>query len=133
MNQKELMRCVTAISLSQPNGLGKRCNHIAIVTKRNRIISVGTNSDKTHPMAKTLKLARQTETMCAELAAALKIGLSHKEGLPDFRGLTMTVVRVGNNGELRMSKPCQGCQRMLAQCGFKRVMYSNGQGDLVRL
>lgn len=129
MNKKDLMRCITAITLST----NKRCNHVAIVTKRNRIVAVGTNTDKTHPMAKTLKLAKQTESMCAELNAALKIGLSHKEGLPDFSDLTMTVVRVGNAGELKMSRPCSGCCKMLTQCGFKRVMYSNNEGDLVRL
>lgn len=127
-----MMGIVTAVILSQNSNSTKRCNHVAIVTKRNRIVSIGTNSDKTHPMAKTLKIAKQTETMCAELAAALKIGLSHKEGLPDFRGLTMTVVRVGNNGELRMSKPCSACQKLLSMCNFKRVIYSNADGELVR-
>lgn len=132
MNKKAMMGIVTAVILSQNSNSTKRCNHVAIVTKRNRIVSIGTNSDKTHPMAKTLKIAKQTETMCAELAAALKIGLSHKEGLPDFRGLTMTVVRVGNNGELRMSKPCSACQKLLSMCNFKRVIYSNADGELVR-
>lgn len=127
-----MMGIVTAVILSQNSNSTKRCNHVAIVTKRNRIVSIGTNSDKTHPMAKTLKIAKQTETMCAELAAALKIGLSHKEGLPDFSALTMTVVRVGNNGELRMSKPCSACQKLLSMCNFKRVIYSNADGELVR-
>ncbi len=127
-----MMGIVTAVILSQNSNSTKRCNHVAIVTKRNRIVSIGTNSDKTHPMAKTLKIAKQTETMCAELAAALKIGLSHKEGLPDFSALTMTVVRVGNNGALQMSKPCSACQKLLSMCNFKRVIYSNADGELVR-
>ena len=96
-------------------------------------MAVGVNVDKTHPMAKALKSAKQSESQCAELDAALKIGLSHKEGLPDFGDLVMTVVRVGKDGEFKMSKPCQGCQSMLSQCGFKKVMYSNNAGELVEL
>lgn len=126
MDLKELAR-VVAMSRNQ------RSNHVALVTRKNRLIAVGVNTDKTHPIAKNLKRARQAETQCAELNAALKIGLSHRDGVYDFSDMVMTVVRVGKDGKLMMSKPCIGCQKMLAQCGFKRVMYSNSVGEIVKL
>lgn len=119
---------VTKLLATTQTRSSKRCNHVAIVTKKGRVICVGTNSDRTHPLAKILKKKKQSETQCAELNAALKIGLSHKEGLPDFSKLTMTVMRIGNDGRLKMSRPCAGCCLLLTQCGFKRVLYSNHEG-----
>ena len=39
-------------------------------------------------------------------------------------GATMYVARIGKTGELKMSKPCEMCQQVLAHVGVKKVYYS---------
>lgn len=119
-----------AVSLAQENG--KRCKHVAFILKGKRVLAVGVNSSKTHPLAKQLKFqTKYTESQCAELNACLKLGLTHRDGLPDFSTMIMVIVRVNNDGSLGLSQPCKGCQHLLAQCGFKKVYYSNANGQLI--
>jgi len=117
-----------AVSLS-PN-TGKRNTHVSLIIKGNRILSVGVNSERSHPIAKKLKQSKDSDSQCAELNACLKLGLSHRDELPDFSGLTIIAVRVLKCGKLGMSKPCIGCQKLIRQCGFKRVYYTNEKGEL---
>jgi deoxycytidylate deaminase len=39
-------------------------------------------------------------------------------------GATLYVARIGKSGELKMSKPCEMCQQVLAHVGVKKVYYS---------
>jgi len=123
-----ITKIALAVSISPSNG--KRNKHVALIVKGNRILSVGVNSERSHPLAKRLKLTKESESQCAELNACLKLGLTHKEELPDFSGLTIIVVRVSKSGTLIMSKPCVGCQQLIRQCGFRKVYWSNEKGEL---
>ena len=49
------------------------------------------------------------------------------------RKLCVIVIRVGHDGELRMSKPCKHCIRHLAASGVKEVAYSTDDGSIVRV
>lgn len=129
MNISQIEKLATAVAMSHEGG--KRTKHVAFLLRGNKIISVGVNSNRSHPLAKRLKAPRFTESQCAELNVCLKIGLNHRDSLPDFSLLTMIVVRVRKCGKLGMSKPCIGCQHLIRQCGFKDVYYSNENGELV--
>ena len=39
-------------------------------------------------------------------------------------GATVYVARIGKTGELKLSKPCEMCQQVLAHVGVKKVYYS---------
>ncbi len=52
----------------------------------------------------------------AEEAAIVRAG--------DVRGAVLYVARVNNLGELRMSKPCGGCQSLIEKHEIKRVVYT---------
>ena len=54
----------------------------------------------------------------AELGAILGVDRAKTSGADVY------VVRIGRTGELKMSKPCQMCQSVLAHMGVKRVYYS---------
>lgn len=54
----------------------------------------------------------------AELGAILGVDRSKTAGADVY------VVRIGRAGNLKMSKPCQMCQSVLAHMGVKRVYYS---------
>ena len=54
----------------------------------------------------------------AELGAIL--GMAREK----TTGATVYVARIGRTGELKMSKPCEMCQQVLAHVGVKKVYYS---------
>jgi len=41
---------------------------------------------------------------------------------------TMIVLRINNRGELYNSQPCENCQEMIDQIGFRDVWWSNNEG-----
>ena len=41
----------------------------------------------------------------------------------DFPSSTLVVVRVNRQGELRMSKPCHICQKLIEKVGIRRTWY----------
>lgn len=111
--------------------IGRRCKHVAFIHKGPKLLAVGVNNSKTHPVVDRIGL-KHTATQCAELNACLRLGLKRRH-LPDFSDLTMTVVRVGHGGTLTMSRPCPTCQQLLKSCGFKKVIYSDETGALQQL
>ena len=40
------------------------------------------------------------------------------------QGATVYVVRIGKNGDLRMSKPCHMCESAMRHVGIKKVVYT---------
>jgi deoxycytidylate deaminase len=123
----KLLRSAHDIVLSSPQ---MRYKHVAWILQKNRIVSIGVNSCRTHPIAKRLKIKKLAEGQCAELNACLKVGLSHKDGLPDFSRFDMLIVRINKSGNFGNSRPCAGCRELIRQCGFHKVWYSDAKGEI---
>ena len=101
----------------------------AILVVKNREISTGRNSYKTHPLA--AKFGKNDEAICihAELEAILKAD-KKIEG-PDFGQATLYVCRVKSKSQDERntliwgnSCPCEGCTGAIAYYGVGRVVYS---------
>ena len=77
--------------------------HVAVIVKSGRILAVGRNRDKTHPVAVAFgdDGARILKSIHAELDAISRV--KNKEQL---RGATIYVARVGRSGHPGMSCPC---------------------------
>jgi len=95
-----------------------------LVDKRGRVISVGFNSHKTHPLAKRFKPL--SGHLHAEMDAILK---ARREGFDDWSRATLYVARarkVGVSGPFAMAlaKPCPGCRDMLKVFGITRVIHT---------
>lgn len=88
----------------------------AIVAKGPRVISVGTNSYKTHP-----KSTSPYKTTHAEFSAILR---ANKE----LTGATLYVVRLLATGELGLAKPCPDCRRFIGKMNLKKIIYSTEDG-----
>ena len=92
----------------------------AVLDKQGRVLSTGTNSYmKTHPKQKEYaeKVAQHHKSFLhAEISALVKV----KNGTP----YKMVVVRVGNNGDLRLAEPCPICKEAIRQAGIKVVEYT---------
>lgn len=46
-----------------------------------------------------------------------------------FKKVTIYVVRVGSDNEIRDSAPCMYCSNQLKEYNIKRIVYSNTQGN----
>lgn len=107
--------------------------HTTFIVKKNKIQKIGINAPKTHPA--NLKYAYQGKTgidirhtvgLHSELSAILKYG---KEDCSDC---IFVNVRIDKNNNPTMSCPCLGCQDLLMQVGFKKLYYTNENGEFVR-
>lgn len=101
-------------------------NHIAFIFNRSKLIAIGVNKTKTHPLMSKHPYGSQLH-MCAELDAI------NKCGNVDFSRFSMVVLRVRSSGALAYSKPCKGCHHLLKELGFKEITYSNNLGGLETL
>lgn len=104
-----------------------RCFHCAFIFKGNKIYSIGWNILKTHPITKKHPYTKEINGLHAEAAAAIKFGELNCSGLDFF------VLRIGESGKIMNSKPCPGCQSLIGGLNFRRIHYTDNQGQVVRL
>ena len=102
-----------------------RCSHIAFLLKHNKIIHIGFNKVKTHPMLKYYPY--YATGIHAELDVVMK---SNENDLSDY---TLVVLRILKNKKLSMSKPCKSCQYIIKQYGINNCYYSDFSGKLIKL
>jgi deoxycytidylate deaminase len=106
-----------------------RCRHFSFILDKTKIISIGLNSLKTHPLNLKYNYVNKNKEKISdivgthsELSAVIKLGEE------DCSGLTLVNTRINRNDELDFSAPCNGCSDMVRQLNFKQVWYSNANG-----
>lgn len=99
-----------------------RCYHIAFIFKKNRILSIGLNSKKTHPKIKEYGY-EDFSRLHAELSACIRFGQN------DCKKYSIAVLRIDRNGKLNQSKPCDCCSNVIRQLKFKKVYFTNSKGE----
>jgi len=99
-----------------------RCNHIAFIFKGKKILSVGRNSNKTHPKIAKFKY-HSFSRVHAELSACIRLGEE------DCSKYSIAVLRIDRNGKFNQSCPCEGCKSIINQLGFKKVFYTDENGQ----
>jgi len=90
----------------------------ALVVNKNRVLSIGYNSNKTHPISDT-----NMQQLHAEMHAVLRC----PEG--DLRGADVIVARARAGGKAGLAKPCETCEGILRRCGVRRVFYTTNWDD----
>lgn len=93
-----------------------------ITDKQGKLMSVGWNSSKTHPIQAryAAKTGHHTKIyLHAEIAAIIK-----SKG----RGWSMYIVRVTKNGNWANSRPCPVCQLAIREAGIRNVWYTTTTG-----
>lgn len=132
MNFKKIVEI--SFALINKHQADLRCRHFSFILDKNKIISIGLNSLKTHP--KNLKynyvnkLNQNISDIVgthSELSAVIKLG---KE---DCRGLSLINTRINRNNLLDFSAPCSGCCDMIKQLNFDNIYYSNSNGKFDKL
>lgn len=114
----------------------KRCKHFSFIFKGKRLVSIGANSPKTHPLnLKYNYVNKQNHRISdlvgthSELSAILKLGLSN------YKGYSIINTRINRNYKLDYSFPCNGCLDMLLNLNFDKIYYStkNQEFDFLKL
>lgn len=103
--------------------------HGGVLVKGGSIIQSSPNKNRYCRFAgRFLKVSKATSgkehrpTLHAELGCILGLDRSMT------KGSTIYVVRVGKDGDLKLSRPCEMCEAALAFCGVRRVIYSTPDG-----
>jgi deoxycytidylate deaminase len=111
-----------------PIDLPARCYHVSFATYKGKIISIGFNSAKTNPI--NLKNRKKNscgkdyseqKMTCSELSCLKKV--KNKTNIP-FNKITLINVRIDRNGDVRCSKPCESCEKLIDFLGIKRILYT---------
>lgn len=100
---------------------GHRQRHAAALVDKNRVVSYGFNSLKTRA-----SVLRHNKGMHARTCTHAEVDALRK--VSDPSGLTLYVASLGRGGEVKNSKPCEDCQRLIDRSGLKRIIYTNGDG-----
>lgn len=116
-----------ARALMPANPDSDRNFHCTFILDKNKIIKIGINNyNKIHPYhkfghyypTKRINSKPYQAGLHSEIAAIIRLG---EEYCSEY---TFVNVRLGMKGELRMAKPCENCQRVLRDVGFKRLFFS---------
>ena len=97
----------------------------AVIVKKNRIIAIGTNTEKTHPIQKHYDKFRKFPThhrIHAEIKAIINSKLNHLDGCSIY------IYRETKSGHLANSRPCPSCIQMIKNYGIRKIGYSTNDG-----
>ncbi|TXT66034.1 MAG: putative tRNA-specific adenosine deaminase [Promethearchaeota archaeon] len=121
INTKIQKRCVKIAKslVDMPNGKNK---HFSFIFRRTKLLSIGWNNyEKTHPM--TVEYGYRGRTIHSEMMALLNI-----RRIERFTNCYLVNVRINSKYELRMSKPCLNCVKLLKSHGIIDIYYTNHLG-----
>ena len=111
----------------------QRCRHFSFILDKNKILSIGINSAKTHPknlrynyIGRDKKRINEIIGTHSEMNAVLKYGKICK-------GLTIVNTRINRKNELVYSRPCNGCLDMLTKLGFGKIFYIDKNKKMTKL
>ena len=108
--------------------LHSNCPHYmvgAVLMRQGRVIGFGWNwFKKSSPDSKTRHNGLHAEY------SALASFCGYRDRFFDLRGTTLFVARTTRSGKIAMSKPCDGCQRVIASLRISKVYYTNEGGGI---
>ena len=111
-----------------------RCRHFSFIVDRNRIVSIGMNNSKTHPMNLKYNYINKINEKISEIVGThSELNAVIRFGEEDCSNLTLINTRINRNNALDNSAPCNGCMDMITQLNFKNVYYSNIKGQFDKL
>lgn len=116
----------TARAISLSDGITLRCRHYAFILNKRRIMWVGKNSRKSHPINTKYGYIAGSG-LHAEACAIIR------SGILDHSDHTLITFRIDRNNNVAMGKPCKHCQKLISDVGFKSVFFSDASGRMQRL
>ena len=104
----------------------QRCRHFSFIFNKNKLLSVGLNNPKTHPInlkynyidRENNKISEIVSTH-SEVSAVIKLGAKYCDGL------VIVNTRINRRNEIDYSFPCNGCMEMLKKLRFSKIIYTD--------
>lgn len=97
-----------------------RARVVAAVVNKGKIVAIGKNQNKTHPVAARYSKHPEAIYLHAEVDAINKA----KRVLKDFSKAELHVVRMKQDGSLGLAKPCSGCSKCIKDEKIHKVFYT---------
>lgn len=124
----------TSLRLAGRLGVWTRCRHFSFVFDGTRLVSMGTNSRKTHPANLDFGyVSRKSRPISGIVGTHSELKATLRAGMGRCRGLTLVNTRVNRNGRLDNSRPCRGCMDVIRRAGFLEVYYTDKKGEFRRM
>lgn len=135
MNPKYLSKALElAYALHDKDREELRCQHFTFVFLRDKIITIGFNQNKTHPinfknLSASIPAHRlQKKIICSELSVFMQ--LKRKTNIP-YNKCNLVNVRIDRDNRVRNSYPCLFCRNLIAYIQPKSLFYTNDLGAFV--
>lgn len=96
--------------------------HASAITYKKKVLAVGRNSYKTHPIMLTYGRNEESLYLHAEIDAIVKTINLH--GSEILKECTLWVLRINKKGELASSCPCLGCRKAIDAFGIKNLEHT---------
>jgi len=90
----------------------------AVISRGNRVISLGFNKNKTHT-----KSNHSWKRLHAEISAIIK-------ARQDVTSCHIYIYRETKDGQMAMARPCRSCMEAIKEAGIKKIFYSSTNGFL---
>lgn len=111
----------------------KRVHIGCIAIYKGQVISVGYNTNKTHPIQKKYNKFRKSDdgefvVPLPSLHAEMMCLLGIKDMGINFSKVKLYIFRKNLNGEIAMSRPCAACMKAIDDLGIKEIHYTTTGG-----
>ena len=107
----------------------------AVLVYKHKIIKIGWSTLERNMISGQLLGATLHAEIVALINKTFSSSLYHivsgKEKKKPYKGATMYVVRIGVFGELKLSRPCNHCVKLMHAFGVKKVVFSTESGICV--
>lgn len=101
----------------------------AVIVLKHKIISVGCNNCKSHPLQKKYDVYREfnddnlRHCIHAEISSIINANYDY-----DLTNATMYIFRRDRNGKLALARPCKACLALIRKTGIKKIFYTINNG-----
>lgn len=118
-----------SLNIARSRSVWHRCRHISFIFKGSRILSVGVNSKKTHPLNSLYSyVGRFGEDISSFVGTHSEMKAVLNSDRHFSRGMKFVNLRLNRNMEFDSSRPCLGCEQMLSRLGFSEVFHTDSDG-----
>lgn len=127
---QDILHTLTKVAIANPNPSEKLA---AAIVYRNKIISIGINSMKSHPLQAKYGKNEHAIFLHAEIAA-IKNAL-RETSVEELSRCEIYIARIKKPSQFSLeygwglAKPCEGCARAIAEFGLKKTVYTTDHDD----
>ena len=130
----DIDRLINIARNKKPKDWDKKSFHVTIAFKKKQILSIGVNKYKTHPKNLNYNyISRLGNNRSHLVGIHSELDAVRKLKVIDCSNITFYVIRIDKFGNPNYSKPCSGCLDVFKDVGYKKIFYTNHEGNFNEL